>query len=967
MFLKFLLKLLIIFAFVANSYGQLYNFGTSPGSVKWNQIKHGKFNLVFPVESKETAQRFANILSLTESHLASGINSNIRKPIKILLHNQSVNSNGFVTLVPRRMELIATPPQESYAQPWLDLLAIHEFRHVAQIDKLNQGFTRGISLFSGELGIGATTSLIPTWFYEGDAVFAETILSKTGRGREPYFQNGLKAIELEKDKRLRYDQVYLGTYRTYAPNHYEFGYQMVAYANYKFGPDIWSNAIDKVARQAFTFSGFYRSLKKDANLSKVKLYNETFDFLNAHWEQEAKNRVISTHKLVETHFESNFVSYTHAHERSDGSIIALRRTIDDIDKLVEIKNGKEKRIAVLGRFRGEQIAQTESYIAWEEIRNNVRWEQKSYSIIKIHNLDSNKTSILKLAERHFSPSINPGQNRIAVQKVYPTNQSKVEIYDIETKYLVKDFEHPEKDFLSYNTWINDSLIAIVATADKGKAIYLLNTSTAKWNKIIGYTYYNITHLYSDGKRLYFTFTLDGSQAIYCYDFNSSESFKVVGESIGADYASTFSSGDSLVYSAYTSEGYKLRKAVVKESLFTHTKLIQPYSYKLADANLIHATFNSQDSISVTETKFKVEKYSKLKHAINIHSWLVPFYFDADNISTDLGQAQSLINPGITVMSQNLLSTLDLTLGYYLDKGRQYLRPSVTYRGWYPILSADLKLGNKPKIYNVNAPAVPLPTQLENELQLNARVSMPLSLSNSRWSSRITPALRVVHENAYFADTIIRPGVKEELFDNGVYYIRGRRYSDLTLSAYFQSKLSYKELYPNWGANFYFSFQNQITNQEYFRNDLTLLGRIYLPGLARSHSTFFVLGYEDGPYFRLPIPGIVSEGRLPSVSGANLFSANYFLPLFNPDLSVGPIAYIKRVHLTVNYSQIDFTPRQAGSVNIYENPIKTSGVELGFETNFLRFVSGFTPTIGYTYLLNTGDSQFNFFVNASLSF
>ena len=52
----------------------------------------------------------------------------------------SVRSNGFVTWTPKRMELIVTPPQDSYAQDWIGQLSLHEYRHVVQISQLDQGF-----------------------------------------------------------------------------------------------------------------------------------------------------------------------------------------------------------------------------------------------------------------------------------------------------------------------------------------------------------------------------------------------------------------------------------------------------------------------------------------------------------------------------------------------------------------------------------------------------------------------------------------------------------------------------------------------------------------------------------------------------------------------------------------------------------------------------------------------------------
>src|SRR3546814_3219896 len=56
----------------------------------------------------------------------------------ILLQNQTVISNGFVTLAPRRAEFYMTPPQNNGPGDWVTRLAVHELRHIAQINQVIQ-------------------------------------------------------------------------------------------------------------------------------------------------------------------------------------------------------------------------------------------------------------------------------------------------------------------------------------------------------------------------------------------------------------------------------------------------------------------------------------------------------------------------------------------------------------------------------------------------------------------------------------------------------------------------------------------------------------------------------------------------------------------------------------------------------------------------------------------------------------
>jgi hypothetical protein len=126
--------------------------------------------------------------------LTSSRFQNPQNPCGIVAIHLSIN--GYVTWAPLRMELVATPPQDSYAEDWISQLSLHEYRHAVQISQLDQGFTGALSVLSGEIGPGGISSLVPSWFYEGDAVANETWNSQSGRGRVPGFEMPLRTLLL---------------------------------------------------------------------------------------------------------------------------------------------------------------------------------------------------------------------------------------------------------------------------------------------------------------------------------------------------------------------------------------------------------------------------------------------------------------------------------------------------------------------------------------------------------------------------------------------------------------------------------------------------------------------------------------------------------------------------------------------------------------------------------------------------
>ncbi len=121
------------------------------------------------------------------------------KNLPLVLHNRTVVSNAMVSPTPFRADFFTMPGQNSYSQPWDKQLTLHEYRHAAQMQKLNQGFTSGLKVLFGDQAIGAIIGVfLPFWFIEGDAVFVETIYSESGRGRSPEFIMPLKAQIIEK-------------------------------------------------------------------------------------------------------------------------------------------------------------------------------------------------------------------------------------------------------------------------------------------------------------------------------------------------------------------------------------------------------------------------------------------------------------------------------------------------------------------------------------------------------------------------------------------------------------------------------------------------------------------------------------------------------------------------------------------------------------------------------------------------
>src|SRR5678816_3069728 len=114
----------------------------------------------------------------------------------------------------------------------------------------------------GQEGQALANSLsIPDWFFEGDAVYQETLLSDQGRGRLPFFFNDYRSLWASK-KNYSWMKLRNGSLRDFVPDHYRLGFMMVAYGREKFGDTIWKQITHDAARYRGLFYPFQRAVKR---------------------------------------------------------------------------------------------------------------------------------------------------------------------------------------------------------------------------------------------------------------------------------------------------------------------------------------------------------------------------------------------------------------------------------------------------------------------------------------------------------------------------------------------------------------------------------------------------------------------------------------------------------------------------------------------------------------------------------
>ena len=217
---------LLLIAFLlcsSQGYSQYYITGQEPSNLHWHQIDNQYFRLIYTDGNDSLASVFNKYVKSSLETVPKTLNHTPSK-FPIVFRSNSILSNGYVTWAPKRMEVVSNPSLDANPTPWLKHLALHELRHIAQLDKIYGKRSRFGNILFGQQAIGFKLVFTPIWFLEGDAVYTETALSEWGRGQSAYFYRSYLAhVATNNKSKYSYDKWLLGSFKHHIPNHYEFG------------------------------------------------------------------------------------------------------------------------------------------------------------------------------------------------------------------------------------------------------------------------------------------------------------------------------------------------------------------------------------------------------------------------------------------------------------------------------------------------------------------------------------------------------------------------------------------------------------------------------------------------------------------------------------------------------------------------------------------------------------------------
>lgn len=957
--MTFIIRILLIFTIIVtlplSINAQYFESGQDPASLKWKQIKTPHFQMIYPKDFAGEAQRMANILEYAYSLVPITLNHNPKK-ISVIIHNYSSQSNGFVAWAPKRMELFPTPAPDSYPQDELEQLALHELRHVVQIDKLNQGFTKVLSYIIGEQAIGGMSVMLPIWFMEGDAVLTETVLSQTGRGRLPYFEKDLRALSLEQGKVFKYDKGIFGSYKDYVPGYYEVGYKLVAHSRNLFGTQIWDNALDKTAKRPFILNPVNLTLRKYNNLTKKRLYDSTFKSLKSLWIQQDQKTVKTTFDTLNRVQRKSYTSYRFPQYLNDSILLVEKSGMDQIRKFITIdREGNEKVVYTPGFYIPLRLSAAANKVVWAESINDPRWDNRSYSVIKKLDLITGEEIKLSKRSRYFAPAISADGSKIATIDITTEDICFLTILDSKTGEVLKRLRIEGNNSLHMPQWKDDHTVLVIVIDDRGKSIQSVDLENEKWTILLPPSFHDIRNVISYKNYILYHSTYSGIDNIYALDLSTRTIYQVTSSRFGAYDISLSPSGNRLAMSDYTSSGYNLTEMKLNPAEWIPLDKVADHSVKDYE-NLIKDERGLFKTEETPDIKYEEKRFRKWPHLFGFHSWM-PFYFDYENFSLE-NQPVSL---GVTLLSQNKLSTAVTSLGYYYKNNEHHFITRLTFKGWYPVFDLFWDYGGIPGIIaDTSASAEPVEFA-GNRSNLNLRMYIPLNLTRNKYIRGIYPEISGQYSNTYIYD-----------YETASYNV-GRLYLNYRFYFYNYLKLSSKEIKPRWGQVIDLNYTHAPFNNDSYGSVYSALAGLYLPGIFRHHSVYLRGGIEKQKTAKYIYMNNLSfprgyENRV--AEDLKILNADYYLPLFYPEWNIGSFLYIPRFYLNMfyNYSKSKGNYYYNGRWNYNpEEQILTSfGGKLSMDFFALRFPFPLNVGVQYAWMpsLGTYDISYTFGVSFS---
>lgn len=885
-------------------------FGGNPPLVKWKQISTDTARIIFPEGRDSTAQRVASII-----HFLAAKNNSLggkRDKVNIVLQNQSTIANGYVGLGPYRSEFFLTPSFNNFdlgSITWAEGLALHEYRHVQQYSNFRVGLSKAMYYLFGEEGLAvAINAAIPDWFYEGDAVYNETVHSQQGRGRIPFFTNQYRSLWLDR-KNYSWMKLRNGSLKDYVPSHYPLGYLLVNYGYEKYGADFWKKVTQDAAAYRGLFYPFQKAIKSHAGVDYKTFRKQAFDSYKLNNEKQSSNLGGATQEKISPGIETSeqiittptldyVTNYFFPYQLENNPILYLKSSYRKRPAFVIKDNSGEHVLRIKDISLDEHYSYRNGRIVYAAYKPDLRWSWVNYGEIRVLDVKTGQQRRLTSKTKYFTPDISNDGTRVVAVNYGPGGKCELHILEAASGNLLKKIESSEINVFTDPKFTEDNSIVACARFNDGQMSLVRADMSGSILRLTDPTYHVIGFPTVKDGNIYFTASFGGNDEIFMLRSGDNKIFRISNSATGNYFVNA--SSDKLVYSNFTADGYQVRSIDLNKTSMKEVdqSLTQspPNSYGVAHEN----EFRSLLINDLPLRNFAVNKYKKGTGLLNFHSWR-PYY--EDPIFT------------YTLYGQNILNTLQTEVYYLYNQGERTnaVGLSTVYGAFFPYLSAgtEFTFSRTDTVNNI--------TRKWNQLDTRIGLTMPLNFSGGRFFRSLN------FGSSYVFRVENNTGITKDLFlENNFSYLSH------FISYGQQVQMARQHIYPRLGGSFSLQYRDAISKY----NSYQLFGSatIYLPGFLSNHSLVLSGAFQQRDTFR-----ILFGNRFPYSRGYNesylsrmwKLGANYHFPIWVPDWGFANILYIQRIRANAFF---DLTRVYSRNKSVTADQ-RSIGMEFYFDTNW----------------------------------
>jgi hypothetical protein len=889
-------------------------FGGFPPRTKWQQIDTDTARIIYTGKASAPAQRIATLIHRMAADTPTALGSRLRK-INVVLHGQTTLANGYVGLAPFRSEYYLLPGGNIFDfgnLPWAENLAIHEYRHVQQYANFRNGLSKLAYYAFGERGQSLVNAMaVPDWFWEGDAVHAETALTPQGRGRMPFFLSGYNSLFAE-GKNYSWMKLRNGSFKDYVPNHYQLGYLLVNYGYMKYGADFW----EKVTKDASSFKSiiypFQHAVKKHAGVPFSTFRKNALEYYNSQVDKTGTGK--KSTKEVTSFFFPQYIA--------PDSLIYLKSAYNQVDAFYVKDNKGEHRIARKGIGPEDWFAYRNGLIAYTAFSTDPRWSLVNYNDIVLLDVPTGKEHRITTRQRYYTPDIAPSPGRLIAVHVDDSLRYQLHLLDQKGNVL-QHFNAGEGELFVNPKFIDDSSVVVgIRSTDSRMRLVRLHLD-GRQDLLLPPTTFTIGLPYVQKDTVYFTAGFNGNDDIYALSLGDKKVFQLTSGVTGRYYPSVF--GDTLTYSVFTTKGLQIERAGL-QGLQWRSRNIEGISSGAAN---FPVTFSQTEFIQTPSRRFSEKRYPKSTRLFNFHSWS-PDYTDPEFT--------------FSIYSNNILNTFTNTLFYRYNQNETSHTAGFnsSYGGWYPMINAGLEYTFDRNIFRSDS------SLHTNQMEARIGYNIPLNLTKGKTAKGLN-----FGTNLAYTRTLPTGFFKDSFAVSSLVNLHH------FISFSQQLPRAIQQIFPKFGYSIALNYRHALNRKNY-----QALGgfQLALPSFG-NHSIVLSGAYQEVDTNNFVFSNRFSNARgYPDIYNPRMYraSANYHFPIVYPDFGFANIVYLRRIRGNVFYdwSEISSSTKQSSTA------LRSTGVEVFFETNWWNSLP-LTFGIRYSNLLDNhkfrslGSNQWEF--------